>query len=245
MRTTFVGALANDTINDGLWIGSNAGLFYYDFKTQKIEDPFEGCRNVTGSIGAIVDRDGFLWMGCMQGLRIVDLNSGRQGHRPFKTEGITHKLDEPGSRIVDKISSFCQTKDGTLWLGSNGYGLYRLVKDDKDNRRHFEALTTEDGLAFSGVKGVVEDLNGRLWVTTQNGLSIYDPKTHIFSNYYENEGLINHHFYWNSAVCDESGAIYFQTRIRTSYARFLPQGTKKKLPAGPVIVVKGYEVNRE
>lgn len=43
----------------------------------------------------------------------------------------------------------------------------------------------------------------------------------------------------------ESGAVYFQAQIRTSYARFLPQGTKKKLPAGPVIVVKVYEVSRE
>ena len=208
IRTSFIGALANDTINDGLWIGSNAGLYYYDYKTQKIEDPFEGCRSVTGSIGAIVDRDGILWMGCMQGLRIVDLNSGRQGRRPFKTEGITHKLDEPGSRIVDKISSFCQSKDGTLWLGSNGYGLYRLVKNEKDGRRHFEALTTADGLAFGGVKGIVEDLNGHLWITTQNGLSVYAPETHMFSNYYENEGLVNHHFYWNSAVRDDAGVIY-------------------------------------
>ncbi len=208
IRTGFVGALANDTINDGLWIGSNAGLYYYDYKTQKIEEPFEGCRSVTGSIGAIVDRDGILWMGCMQGLRIVDLNSGRQGHRPFKTEGITHKLDEPGSRIVDKISSFCQSKDGTLWLGSNGYGLYRMVKNAKDGRRQFEALTTADGLAFGGVKGIVEDLNGRLWVTTQNGLSVYAPETRMFSNYYEDEGLVNHHFYWNSAVRDQNGVIY-------------------------------------
>ena len=206
--TNFVGALAIDSINDGLWIGSNAGLFYYDFKTRQIEEPFEGCRSVTGCIGAIVDRDGFLWMGCMQGLRVVDLNSGRNGHRPFKTEGITHKLDEQNSRIVDKISSFYQTKDGTLWLGSNGYGLYRLVKDAKDPRGHFVALTTEDGLAFGGVKGIVEDLNGHLWVTTQNGLSVYDPKTHIFSNYFENEGLINQHFYWNSAMRDDSGVIY-------------------------------------
>ena len=206
--TNFVGALAIDSINDGLWIGSNAGLFYYDFKSRQIEDPFEGCRNVTGCIGAIVDRDGFLWMGCMQGLRVVDLNSGRNGHRPFKTEGITHKLDQNNSRIVDKISSFYQTKDGTLWLGSNGYGLYRLVKDTKDQRGRFEALTTEDGLAFGGVKGIVEDLNGRLWVTTQNGLSVYDPKAHVFSNYFENEGLINQHFYWNSAMRDDSGIIY-------------------------------------
>ena len=207
-RTNFVGALANDTINDGLWIGSNAGLYYYNYKTQQLEEPFEGCRNVTGSIGAIVDRDGFLWMGCMQGLRIVDLNSGRQGRRPFKTEGITHKLDEPGSRIVDKISSFCQTRDGTLWLGSNGYGLYRLVKDGKNGDRRFEPLTTKDGLVFSGVKGIAEDLNGHLWITTQNGLSVYDPKTHIFSNYFENEGLTNHHFYWNSATSDDAGIIY-------------------------------------
>ena len=208
--TNFVGALATDSINDGLWIGSNAGLFFYDFKSGQIEEPFNGCRSVTGSIGAIVDRDGILWMGCMQGLRLVDLNSGRNGRRPFKTDSISHKLDEHDSRIVDKISSFYQAQDGTLWLGSNGYGLYRLVKDpkDKDKRGHFEALTTEDGLAFGGVKGIVEDQNGHLWVTTQNGLSVYDPKTHVFSNYYEKEGLINQHFYWNSAIRDDSGIIY-------------------------------------
>ena len=208
-RTNFVGALANDTINDGLWIGSNAGLYFYDFKTRRIEEPFEGCRSITGNIGAIVDREGVLWMGCMQGVIKVDLNSGRQGHRPFKHDSISHKLDEPNSRIVDKISSFCQTRDGTFWLGSNGYGLYkRKVESGKRKEDVFEALTTEDGLAFGGVKGIVEDVNGRLWVTTQNGLSVYDPKTRIFSNYFESEGLVNHHFYWNSAACDESGVIY-------------------------------------
>ena len=215
-RTGFVGALANDTINDGLWIGSNAGLFYYNYKTQRIEEPFDSCRSITGSIGVIVDREGCLWMGCMQGLIKVDLLSGSQGRRPFKYEVISHKLDEPQSRIVDKISSFCQTHDGTLWLGSNGYGLYRRKVESgkrkeesgKRNEDVFEALTTADGLAFAGVKGIVEDANGRLWITTQNGLSVYDPNTRSFSNYFESEGLVNQHFYWNSAVCDASGVIY-------------------------------------
>lgn len=208
-RTEFVGALAVDSINDGLWIGSNAGLYFYDFTSHMIEEPFEGCRSLTGNIGAIVDREGFLWMGCMQGLIRVDLNSGRQGRRPFKHELISHKLDDPNSRIVDKISSFCLTHDGTLWLGSNGYGLYRRM-EERGRRKEdvFEALTTEDGLAFGGVKGIVEDVNGRLWVTTQNGLSVYDPKTRVFSNYFESEGLVNHHFYWNSAARDASGVIY-------------------------------------
>ena len=207
-RTGFVGALTNDTINDGLWIGSNAGLYFYDYQRQRLEEPFEGCRSITGSIGSIVDREGFLWMGCMQGVVRVDLRSGRNGHRPFHHDSISHKLDEHQSRIVDKIASFCLSRDGTLWLGSNGYGLYRLVKDGGDGRGHFEALTTDDGLAFDGVKGIVEDANGRLWVTTQNGLSVYDPKTRAFTNFFASEGLVNQHFYWNSAVADSAGVIY-------------------------------------
>ena len=235
-RTNFVGALANDTINDGLWIGSNAGLFFYDFKTRRIEEPFEGCRNITGNIGAIVDREGFLWMGCMQGVIKVNLHSGRQGHSPFKHEVISHKLDEPNSRIVDKISSFCQTHDGTLWLGSNGYGLYRRnVKSGKKKEEVFEALTTEDGLAFGGVKGIVEDTNGRLWVTTQNGLSIYDPKTRIFSNYFESEGLVNHHFYWNSAARDESGVIFLGSE--GGLIEVLGENTEAK-PYGKLVFTK-------
>ena len=51
-------------------------------------------------------------------------------------------------------------------------------------------------------------MNGHLWITTQNGLSVYDPKTQLFSNYFENEGLVNQHFYWNSAIRDDSGVIY-------------------------------------
>ena len=208
--TTFVGALAYDPVNDGLWLGTNAGLYFYHFPSQQIEEPFEGCRSVTGCIGAIVDTDGVLWVGCMQGVRKVDLHSGEGGKRPFRSEGIAHKLDEPQSRIVDKISSFCQTADGTLWLGSNGYGLYRRREGEKEGRREdvFEALTTNDGLSFGGVKGIVEDQNGRLWVTTQNGLSVYDPRSRVFTNYFQSDGLVNQHFYWNSAARDASGVIY-------------------------------------
>ena len=69
-------------------------------------------------------------------------------------------------------------------------------------------LTTDDGLANNAVKGIVEDAQGRLWVTTNNGLSIYDPDTHTFMNYGEHEGLLCQQFYWNSAVKSPDGAIY-------------------------------------
>lgn len=37
--TRFVGALAYDSINDGLWIGTNDGLFFYDFRGRRMMDP--------------------------------------------------------------------------------------------------------------------------------------------------------------------------------------------------------------
>lgn len=206
--TNFVGALAYDPINDGMWIGSNDGMFFYDLKTRQLTEPFDGCRDVRGCIGAIVTSDGQLWMGGIRGLTVVDLRS--QGDGGFRSRTIFHRLDDPNSRIVDKICAFCEAKDGTLWLGSNGYGLYRRVVDQTGKER-FVALTEEDGLVYNGVKGIVEDRNGRLWITTQNGLSVYDPKIGAFTNYSQADGLINPHFYWNSAISDADDMIYLGT----------------------------------
>ena len=206
-QTNYIGSLAYDKYNDVLWIGSNDGIFLYDFHTGKLEDPFKGNRVIRGCIGAQVDRDGQLWMGCLAGVCIIDIKSGRQQDGLFHCRRLRQKLDFPQSPVVDKISCICLTNDGTLWLGSNGYGLYRRVKGEKGEET-FQVLTTDDGLANNSVKGIVEDTQGRLWITTNNGLSVYDPSQHSFINYGENDGLLCQQFYWNSAVKGPDGAIY-------------------------------------
>ena len=207
--TNYIGALAYDKYNDALWIGSNDGIFYYDLNTGTIADPFKENRLIRGCIGSLVDREGRLWMGCLSGVCVVDLKSTM----PFKYRRMRNKLDHPESPVIDKICCFCETKDGTLWLGSNGYGLYKRViekKGDKTTER-FELLTTDDGLANNAVKGIVEDEQGRLWITTDNGLSVYDPRTRTFNNYGELDGLLSQRFYWNSAVHGANGAIWLGT----------------------------------
>ena len=203
--TNYIGALAYDSKNQGLWLGSNDGVFFYDLRTQEMSEPFEDCQLIRGCIGSVIDKEGMLWMGCMQGVCIVDLKSRQNGK--FAYRNLKYRLNMPNSRIYDKISSFCLAKDGTLWLGSNGYGLYKRVVDSQGQEK-FEVLTQEDGLVSNAVKGLVEDRNGRLWVTTQNGLSVYDPHLKTFTNYSQHDGLISSQFYWNSAVRAESGTIY-------------------------------------
>ena len=200
--TEYIGALAFDKYHDALWIGSNDGIFYYDLRTGKMKDPFEGNRNIRGCIGSHIDRDGQLWMGCLSGVCVVDLKSEKFNHRHLR-----HKLNQPESPVIDKICCFCETSDGTLWLGSNGYGLYqRIVTDDGEWK--FEVLTTDDGLANNAVKGIVEDEQGRLWITTDNGLSVYDPRVRTFISYSGQDGLPCQRFYWNSAVKGADDVLY-------------------------------------
>ena len=203
--TTYIGALAFDSRNQGLWIGSNDGVFFYDFRTQTLTEPFEDCQQIRGCIGSVIDQEGLLWIGCMQGVCIIDLKTRQNGQ--FVSRNLKYRLNMPDSRIYDKISSFCLAKDGTLWLGSNGYGLYKRVVDQQ-GKETFEVLTQADGLVNHAVKGIVEDRNGCLWITTQNGLSVYDPHLKTFTNYSQHDGLVSSQFYWNSAVISASGTIY-------------------------------------
>lgn len=211
LAISHIGSLAYDRYNDLLWVGSNEGIFIYDTKSGTLQQPFPGNREIRGSIGALVDKKGQLWMGCMTGACIIDLPRGRNRQGHFSVRRLRNKLDRPDVEIQDKISCFCQTRDGTLWLGSGSYGIYRRVVDKQTGKERFEGLSTDDGLANNAVKGMVEDTQGRLWITTANGLSVYDPRSRTFINYGTADGLVSQCFYYNSAVKGADGAIYLGT----------------------------------
>lgn len=214
--TLFVGSISFDSINHGLWIGANNGIYFYDLRSRRVSDPFRGNRDIRGCIGSIITREGSLFIGHMRGMVEINL-------RTRKPVFHTYKLDAPGSRIIEKITCFYQTKDGTLWLGSNEYGLYKRVVDANGHSSYL-CYTTKNGLSNNAIKGIVEDQKGVLWITTVNGLSRFNPKTEVFTNYDVSDGLCSQHFYWNSAIRSGNGIIYLGTeegmiQLKGEYAR--------------------------
>ena len=205
--TQFVGALCYDAHNRLMWIGSNDGISAYDLQRKELFSPFKGCENIRGAIGSVIDREGCLWMGCGSGVVKIDLKSNRKNPRLFSYIHFSTKLDDPKSGIIDKICALCLGRDGTLWLGSNGYGLYKRMVD-RGGKTVFKAYTQRDGLANNVVKGIAEDARGILWITTDNGLSRFNPHTEAFTNYTVGDGLLSSQFYWNSAFAS-SGTLYF------------------------------------
>ncbi len=76
-----------------------------------------------------------------------------------------------------------QDKTGTIWAGGFGLNKYLLEKET------FIHYTETDGLANNYVMGILEDNSGNLWISTQNGLSKFDPLTKIFENFFSKDGL--------------------------------------------------------
>ena len=206
----FAGVLVYDPINDGMWLGTNDGLFFYDLKRQQLIEPFKGCLNVRGCIGSLITPEGKLLMGCVQGMVEINLKSRSRGKGEFVVEYHPYKLDAPESGVIDKILSFCLAKDGKIWLGSNGYGLY-CYNYNKEGKTYVKSFTTNNGLANNTVKGIVEDNQGMLWIATDNGLSIFNPKTEAFCSFSREDGLISSQFYFNGAIRNAKGEIFLGT----------------------------------
>ena len=68
-----------------------------------------------------------------------------------------------GSLLNDALVILCETRDGTLWAGSYGQGLWSLK--DGNPRRY----TVDDGLSSDEIRSLVEDADGTLWIGTFGG----------------------------------------------------------------------------
>ncbi len=208
----FIGALCYDPINKGMWIGTNRGIFFYNIQTGQLTAPLptKETQNIQGVVGSLIDKKNKLWMGTSEGVMIIDLKSFAKNHFHFSFRHLKHQSDKPYSHFVEKINCLYESSDGTLWLGSNGYGLYKLTSRENENYL-FQSFTTSQGLANNCIFGILEDERGLLWLSTSNGLSCYNPKTNRFVNYTKTDGIISDQFYWNAYYKsrDNSRILYF------------------------------------
>lgn len=206
----FVGSMCYDNINKLMWIGTNWGIYYYDTQTGTLHSPFEDdtlAKDIHSSLGAVIDSQGRLWMGSTEGIYVFDLHTRRENH--FAYTHLKYKLDDPASGLSERISSFLIASDGTLWVGSNGCGLYKHIPATDGSIGTFQCYTTEHGLINNIVRGILEDDRHELWISTNNGLSCFNPATGKFTNYTRYDGLPGNLFYWNAYSPSHTGLLYF------------------------------------
>lgn len=119
---------------------------------------------------------------------------------------------EPGVRNSlgnnDVIHIFTDRADN-VWLSTFGGGLNRLYFDN--GKPCFDILSTDDGLVSNIVQSAIEDPEGRIWIATEAGLSVYDPSASTVRNLTKYDGITPTSF--SEATCADmlDGTILFGT----------------------------------
>ena len=201
-----VGSLYVDRAG-GLWIGSNSrGLFRRDPDTGKLlhfeRDPDNPQTLSSNNVYSILeDRAGFLWVGT----RGAGLN--RMVPETGVVTRYVHDENDPSTISHDQVSGLLERRvdPGVIWIGTEGGGLNRLDPSTGEIKHYLES----DGLANNVIYGMLEDERGRIWMSTNNGLSRFDPDTETFRNYGLEIGLQGLEFNGQAAYRDADGEMFF------------------------------------
>ena len=142
------------------------------------------------------DADGDIWFGTEgNGVNILD----RQ------TEAMTEPMLSGNDSILQSsmVRSLFQDRKGQVWIGTEGQGVFIFDKRSGDIRQ----LSVEDGLPDNIIQGIQEDDRGIIWITTGNGLAMYNPATSVILNYFESDGLAANEFNSDAFLEHSDGRI--------------------------------------
>ncbi|WP_163215189.1 hybrid sensor histidine kinase/response regulator transcription factor [Bacteroides sp. 519] len=120
-----------------------------------------------------IENDSILWIGS-RGDGLVRFN--------LKTEEkAAYLLENSENQLVNDILVVYRDSHERLWLGTS-FGLCRIIHVGRE-KLEYTNYNTESGLPNNTIHGITEDLQGCLWLSTNRGLSRFDPRTNVFTNY--------------------------------------------------------------
>ena len=125
---------------------------------------------------------------------------------------------------------------GSTWLSTFGGGLNRLYFEDGLPR--FDVISTDDGLSSNIVHAAAEDNDGRIWVTTEASLSVYDPKTDAVRNFTRYDGFAPTSYSEATCAKADDGSLLFGTY--DNIYRIQPDQFSEKSPSGRIAVTGLY-----
>ncbi|MFC5283030.1 hybrid sensor histidine kinase/response regulator transcription factor [Pedobacter alpinus] len=186
-----------------VWVGTNGkGVNCYDLTTNKVEYFNNSATgkykiNINGYIRSLEeDSKGNMWIGTS--------GSGIAVYNPVT--GKTKMLSKGSGELSnDNVITINCAKDGMVYIGSIGGGL--TVYDHRANK--FTTYSEQNGLANSIVYKILEDNSGKIWLSTNRGISSFDTETKKFRNYFYHNGVQRSPFVLGAGLKLSDGRLFF------------------------------------
>jgi signal transduction histidine kinase/ligand-binding sensor domain-containing protein/CheY-like chemotaxis protein len=193
-----------------LWVGTfGGGLASIDRATGKLTRyPYGtgGAKALSGNAAAAIAEDelGNIWIGTTGGgLNLMERRSGRFFH-------YNRDDHDPKSLSDDAVYALHVDRHGELWVGTAGGGLDRV----RGSSARPDAVTFENQPGLGGtssqvIYGIESDGSDRLWLSTNNGLARFDPKSHDIAWFHQVQGAQDDEFNFNAHYQAGDGTLYF------------------------------------
>lgn len=215
-----------------LWVGTFWGLYIFNEQTKRFQGFHHNPQDTTSlsanSVRAIFeDSQQQLWIGTSNGLN---------RYNP-ETRSFTRFIHDPAdtTSINDEVvRSIIEDQKGRLWIGT-GKGLNLLLpsKTADQSDIYFRAFTAQDGLPNETIYAMELDDEGFIWISTNDGLSKFDPESYTFQNYYSHQGLQSHEFNSDASLKTRDGKLLFGGINGFNY--FDPQAIATEADYNPVV----------
>lgn len=195
-----------------IWIGTDrAGLIKMNVNTHEMEtaetkkmNSGETNSNAMRIQSVYVDDTDLLWIGTEKsgvayyGQNIYrfyssplgDITSIAQDENGNMFYGTSNEgiIGYDGVLASKKVTAMVYTRDGSLWVGSRQNGLTRIKNDATTiYSAAKDSLTT---LIDDHINSLCTDQVGNLWIATNGGLQVFNPKMNTFSSYTKENGKL-------------------------------------------------------
>lgn len=217
-----------------LWLGTLVGgLNRFDTETEQftsyLKDPGnpESLDWNNGILSVYEGSDGSLWLSSFNGIYRYVRGSGNKSDQLIH---YYHQTNDKNSLSCNTVRMAVEDSDENLWIATEGGGLNKLnIKTGE-----FTVYTKDQGLPDNNIQGILIDEAGNLWLSTNNGLSKFNPFSEQTDNYNVLDGLQGLEFTFGGYFKSTSGEFFFCGEKGINY--FYPEKVKKNQHVPRVVI---------
>ncbi len=229
--------------SDDIWVCTEDGLNKLNQQTGKFdryymeENPISKQLN-RAVMACLEDKSENFWVGTYSlGLFLFDPEKGTQQHYD-----ILQYMDNSDESPKYFVWDLYQDSKQNIWIATRGQGVIRVNFSNGSSTHFHTEGNASRKLSSNIVYSVFEDNHGVVWIGTENGLNVFDPKSDSVEYYYSdihNPNSISNNAVW-SITQDSSGVIWlggwegYADKWDPLSKRFTPRVSKGIFPPRPV-----------
>lgn len=214
------------------------GVFKYDstlgsFEHFALDSMFIGPQRQTNISAYGQDSQGHLWFGSSSGvLYEYDPDDGFRSHVP-----------DPALKptvLQRGINSLYVDKNDVVWMATEGAGLVKFDPWTKKYRSWMES----DGIVLDVCNEILADRQGKLWVGSYEGITIFDPTNEKIENPRIDYGQSENNFFSRGSRLLKNGNIVFSNGVNFIMINPSQVTTFKATPNAVISSIKIFEHSR-